>query len=101
MSSVWFRSVNDAESGENDANLSSQFAASANRRFEFQERRQLFIRTHDLFSIFFSGGCMMMIGCTGVNVGNPIKRRRSRSRFDCFMDSLRFCSLPLCLAVLL
>ena len=39
--------LSDAEFGKNLANLSNQFAASANRRFEFQKRRQLFIRTHN------------------------------------------------------
>jgi hypothetical protein len=28
-------------------NPSSQFATTSNRRFEFQKRRQLFIRTHN------------------------------------------------------
>jgi hypothetical protein len=37
----------DAEFGKNLANLSNQFAASANRRFEFQKRAQLFICTHN------------------------------------------------------
>ena len=37
----------DAEFGKNLANLSNQFAASANRRFKFQKRRQLFIRVHN------------------------------------------------------
>src|SRR5882762_7878698 len=35
-----------AEFGKNLAGLSRQFAASANRRFEFHKRSQLFIRTH-------------------------------------------------------
>jgi hypothetical protein len=33
--------------GKNLANLSNQFAASADRQFEFQKRRQLFIRSHN------------------------------------------------------
>ena len=37
----------DAEFGKNLANLSNQFAASANRRFKFHKRSQLFIRTHN------------------------------------------------------
>jgi hypothetical protein len=39
--------LSDAEFGKNAAKLSSQFAASANGRFEFQKRAQLFIRTHN------------------------------------------------------
>jgi hypothetical protein len=39
---------NDAESAENRASLSRQFAAAVNRRFEFQKRSQLFLRTHDV-----------------------------------------------------
>src|SRR6266550_9084640 len=39
--------LSDAESGENYANLSNQFAASANRPFQFQKRSQLFIRKHN------------------------------------------------------
>jgi hypothetical protein len=35
------------EFGRNLASLSRQFAASANRRFEFQKRRQQFIRVHN------------------------------------------------------
>jgi hypothetical protein len=34
----------DAESGKNLANLSNQFAASANDRFHFEKFSQLFIR---------------------------------------------------------
>jgi hypothetical protein len=37
----------DAQFGKNLANLSRPIAASANRRFKFQKRRQLFIRTHN------------------------------------------------------
>src|SRR4029453_9375460 len=37
----------DAESGKNLANLSRQFAASADHGFEFQKSRQLFIGTHN------------------------------------------------------
>jgi hypothetical protein len=33
--------------GKNLANLSNQFAASADRRFEFQKRGQQFIRSHN------------------------------------------------------
>jgi hypothetical protein len=36
----------DAEFCKNVANLSNQFAANANRRFEFHKRSQLFIRAH-------------------------------------------------------
>jgi hypothetical protein len=36
--------LSHGEFGKNVANLSNQFAASANRRFEFDKRRQLFIR---------------------------------------------------------
>jgi hypothetical protein len=36
--------LNAAEFGKNLANLSKQFAASANRTFEFQKWRRLFIR---------------------------------------------------------
>jgi hypothetical protein len=44
--------LKDAEFGKNLANLSNQFAASANRRFEFQKSGQLFIGTHnEAFSI--------------------------------------------------
>ena len=39
--------LSDAEFGKNLANLSKQFAVSADRRFEFQKRRQLFIRSHN------------------------------------------------------
>jgi hypothetical protein len=39
--------LSDAEFGKNAANLSNQFAASANRRFEFHKRRQFLIRTHN------------------------------------------------------
>jgi hypothetical protein len=35
------------EFGRNLASLSRQFAASANRRFKFNKRRQLFLRTHN------------------------------------------------------
>ena len=37
----------DAEFGKNRANCQTQFAASANRRFQFQKRGQLFIRAHN------------------------------------------------------
>jgi hypothetical protein len=37
----------DAESGKNLVRLSRQFVASANRRFEFNERSQFFNRTHN------------------------------------------------------
>jgi hypothetical protein len=37
----------DAEFGKNLAGLSNQFAASSNRRFEFEKSRQLFIRVHN------------------------------------------------------
>jgi hypothetical protein len=39
--------LSDAEFGKNLASLSNQFAASANRRFEFNKRAQLFIRSHN------------------------------------------------------
>jgi hypothetical protein len=39
--------VNDAECAENRASLSRQFAASADRPFQFQKRRQLFICLHN------------------------------------------------------
>jgi hypothetical protein len=39
--------LSDAEFGKNLANLSNQFAASANDRFQFQKRSQLFIRSHN------------------------------------------------------
>jgi hypothetical protein len=32
---------------KNLANASNQFAASVNRRFEFDKRRQLFVRVHN------------------------------------------------------
>jgi hypothetical protein len=35
------------EFGRNLASLSKLFAATADRRFEFEKRSQLFIRTHD------------------------------------------------------
>jgi len=38
---------NGAEFGKNLAYLSIKLASSANRRFEFEKRGQLFIRTHD------------------------------------------------------
>jgi hypothetical protein len=38
----------DAELVEDYANSSSQFAASANRRFEFYKRSQLFAGTHNV-----------------------------------------------------
>jgi len=37
----------DAESGENYMSYSRQFRASANRRFEFQKRSQLFVGVHN------------------------------------------------------
>jgi hypothetical protein len=37
----------ETDSAKNLANLSNQFAASANRRFQFRKRRQLFIRMHN------------------------------------------------------
>jgi hypothetical protein len=37
----------DAEFGKNAANLSNQFAASSNRRFQFHKRSQLLLRTHN------------------------------------------------------
>jgi hypothetical protein len=43
----WFFRSNDVESGKNLASLSSQFAASANRRFYLKKRGKLFIRTHN------------------------------------------------------
>jgi hypothetical protein len=39
--------LSDAEFEKNVPNLSSQFAASANRQFKFQKRRQLFFRVHN------------------------------------------------------
>jgi hypothetical protein len=39
--------LSDVEFGKNPANLSSQFATSANRRSEFQKRSQLFIRAYN------------------------------------------------------
>src|SRR5215510_4040490 len=45
----------NADFGTNLADASKQFAASANRRFEFQKRRQLFIRSHnETFSLAMS-----------------------------------------------
>ena len=38
---------NGGEFGKNLAKLSSQFAASAERRFQLNKRSQLFIRTHN------------------------------------------------------
>ena len=38
---------NDVEFWKNLVRMSRQFAASANRHFEFQKRRQLFIHTHN------------------------------------------------------
>jgi hypothetical protein len=38
----------DAEFGKNLANLSNQFAASANRRFQIDKRRQCLIRGHNI-----------------------------------------------------
>jgi hypothetical protein len=38
---------NGDEFGKNAASLSKQFAASANRQFEFEKRSQLFIRPHN------------------------------------------------------
>ena len=37
--------LGDAEFGKNAANLSNQFAASANHGFQFEKRAQLFIRS--------------------------------------------------------
>ncbi len=37
----------DAEFGKNAANLSNQFAGSADRRCQFQKSHQLFIRAHN------------------------------------------------------
>jgi hypothetical protein len=39
--------LSDAELAKNLACSSKQFAASANRRFQFQKRSQLFIRSHN------------------------------------------------------
>ena len=39
--------LNDTEFCKNRANLSSQFAASADSRFEFQKRSQFFISAHN------------------------------------------------------
>jgi hypothetical protein len=39
--------LSDAEFGKNVANLSNQFAVTANRRFQFHKRSQLFIGTHN------------------------------------------------------
>jgi hypothetical protein len=38
---------NGVDSEENYASLSKQFAASADHRFEFQKRSQLFVSTHN------------------------------------------------------
>jgi hypothetical protein len=38
---------NEVESEKNPASLSRRFAASTNHRFEFQKRRQIFIRAHN------------------------------------------------------
>jgi len=48
------------EFGRNLACLSRQLAASANHRFEFQKRRQLFIRTHNV-----------TLSIAAMRVGNP------------------------------
>jgi hypothetical protein len=37
----------NAEFGKNLANLSNQFAASSNDKFQFHKRSQLFIRAHN------------------------------------------------------
>jgi hypothetical protein len=39
--------LSDAEFCKNRANLSNQFAATANRRFEFKKSRQLFVGAHN------------------------------------------------------
>jgi hypothetical protein len=39
--------LGDTKSEKNLACLSRKFAASVNRRFQFQKRRQLFIRVHN------------------------------------------------------
>ena len=39
---------NDIEFGKNPASPSSQFVATSDRRFEFQKRRQLFVRGHNV-----------------------------------------------------
>jgi hypothetical protein len=39
--------LNNVEFGKNLASLSRQFAPSANRRFKFNKRSQLLIRTHN------------------------------------------------------
>jgi hypothetical protein len=39
--------LSDADFGKNLANPSNQFTAPANHRFEFEKRRQLFIRAHN------------------------------------------------------
>jgi hypothetical protein len=39
---------NDVEFGKNPASPSSQFVATSDRRFEFQKRRQLFVRVHNV-----------------------------------------------------
>ena len=44
--------LSDAEFGKNLAGVSNQFAESANRGFQFHERRQLFSRAHnETFSV--------------------------------------------------
>jgi hypothetical protein len=44
--------LSDAEFGKNAANPSNQFAASANRQFQFEKGSQLFIRAHnEAFSV--------------------------------------------------
>ena len=60
--------LSDAEFGKNLANLSNQFAASANRRFQFYKRSQLFIRLHnETLSIVAMCACNPDRSPTGIN----------------------------------
>ena len=60
--------LSDAESGENYANLSNQFAASANHGFEFEKRSQQFIRANDeTFSVVTMRVCNPDRSRVGIN----------------------------------
>jgi hypothetical protein len=64
---------------ENPTSLSSQFAASANRRFDFYKSRQLFIRVHN-------EALPIIAVCIGNERRSSAFRPRSRSRL---MDTVR------------
>jgi hypothetical protein len=57
----------DAEFCKNVANLSNQFAANANRRFEFQKRGQFFLRVHNE-TLSVAAMCVCNPDCSPVGI---------------------------------